>query len=1360
MKHTVLKLLTFVMACLIAMPLLFAVAGDQPIRQTVYISDNGNGDGSSPASPLGNGAGYENGSNSAYKESALYRAFELVKETGGKIVLCGTVTLSAGHTGNVPANASSDMNLPKMDERYSVTITSVDPTDDTDFRVKNGAKLVLNRAACPINLHFSASVLIENLTIATIVDSASAFASCKKGAVIGANCYPLTLGDGILCTVSDAASGNELAPTAENASAFPFIVGSNRYANMTGDTDLTIRSGTYYRVNGADYGIGSTGYGNLNGNVSLTIAGGTFLDRITGTSTGAESLVSGDISIRIEGGTFYQTICGCGPKGFAEGSKLYVNVSGGDFTKLPADRLGFFTTNGNSAIAPPSSSVISFQDYPAAEYTAKILNGVTQPDSTTRPLFAIASESASLGFKQVYAPGEERVIFVRDGGKGDGSSASSPLAVTTGIVEPAGGVKSGSNIFMPIYTETPLYQAFYELKDTGGTIVICGEINLHKDIVQDTATGSRNYVLPTHGDRKITVTSVWDGVDYRLTNGARIILERPSQLVMGGETEWTNMKLVTKGTGRIITCSGYKTVFSEGVICEPYDASNASYADHYPTIVGGERYKIEEYDTDLTVLSGTFNQVCGGSYNMNSFNGDRDLPRGSLTGDTHLTIGGTTVVKNAVYGTSNNASSPSADKTPWQKGNVYITVNGGSISTIYGAGSGRFANETAEVYIKVTDIANLNCAIHPCAPSTLNNPPAKTLLDLSVFKKDSTKLLTNTGFTNILPPTNAIRSVSLATSPDKTTYFEGDAFDISGMKLSFALKNGKTVSLACDPCHADLFTLPALTAGKTSARLWFNGFYNIDIPVTVIDRPALTCLGAQIKTANSTAQGLRFIASIDMSHAIKPDSYGFLVLPSEALHYAEELRPDRIGGAYRIDATDTFLRQEMNDPAFDAQYNTPSKRIFAGTFDEIDIEHFASSFTAVAYMSFRYGGEEHTVYSAPIERSVYEVAKAAYASAKEDADDRAWLKLNIIDRVESGAVNSVSESRSAAMRQKVVDYMWEMADVAWTPSITINYSGRLSYSTPAYEAGKTYYGLPYNSANGNAAAFSSLLKNGTLPAGVDTDWYHLPGNSCSTSILLAYHYAFNQLSREVGASNMIPVYNIGFDQVGSYGQPKYITHTGAIREASGATKEEQLQTLYKAYELLQPGDAIVQRWNTSAGEYLAHSRLIVGYPEVVRNADGTINGKESKLVTLEQSSSISQNRGHSTTWPHHRYTFESLAVGNSYVPITVNDMKTGFSDPVWCTIRSFNTADNIASGIRGNIESNYQIESVTLDIRSGDASISAVTVHPTFSKFCFLEEYSALETTLSALPKGSYTVVISAEVCGEPYELTRIDFSK
>lgn len=1351
---------------------LFSVSGltFTPVINAVYISDAGTGDGSSPGSPLGNASAYyltgtQEQRNNAYKYSALYLALDMLKNTGGKIVVCGNVTIQAGHTGNIPAESSSDFNLPELAGRLNVTITSVDPYDDTDYRVSENASLIFDRALCPVNMHVNSNTLFENINILTYIDSSSTFSSAKRGIVIGGKCFSLTMGDGLSLKVFDKGISEYISPLRENSVYFPSVAGSSRYANMTGNTDITINSGTYYRICGADFGIGVVNYGALDGNTNITINGGLFLGNVVAAGGGSQSSVTKDSFVTINGGKFLTSINGCSSFGFSPSSSLYISVKGGDFSDQPPNRLVFFATNGDTSVTPPLNAIISFNDYPKEDYNSKILNGVLQSDSTTRPVFCTRSESPSLGFSTVYAPERENVIFICDGGQGDGSSASSPLKIDNTFSSHFGSSSDG--LYTPqIYMDTEFYQAFFKLKDTGGTIVVCGEINLHKDIIEGTATGSRNFSLPFNGGNKITITSVWDGVDYRSSSNARIIIETPTQISLGGETEWNNIKLVSNGSGRIISCNGYNTLFSDGIICETYNPVYASNAGYYISLVAGERYSYAETDTNITVLSGKYNYICGGSYGTNTIS-PMNIAYGTLTGDTHLTFGGNAVCLGGIYGSSplaGAAGNPSS--APSVAGDVYITINGGTASYIYGSGGGRFKYPNSEVYIKITNPLTTQCTVAPTSANTANFAPERSILDLSEYPENPHNINFGSSFSDVIPPSSRITDVSIITSPSRAQYFSEDEFDFGGTRVSATYLAGitgtipTTVYFSYHPQYTHFTVSEALNPSITSVNILYGGRVAGTHSVQVASRPELEILGAQIKTADMMSQGLRFVASVQKGLSLTPTAYGFLVLPSDVLKYDGELRIDRISGAYNIDATGTYLRSELGDDYYDSIYNGSDFMIFSGVFENISVENYSTEYTAVSYIKYSHNGTEYVSYSKPIRRSVYSVALAVANSEQESVSSKEWMRINIIDRVESNAKNPISERRSLELRQGAVEYMRQMGYVQWSTPVTIDYGGQLTYGTPTYQANTIYHGLPYNGANGNYEAFSALLVNDVLTTD-NTGWRFLPGNSCSTSIAIAYNNVINSISRDVGAAKMIPIFNYGYEMVGSYAQPSLVTTTKYIFEQGGEDENARRQVMYQAYSSLLPGDIVISRWNREQNEMLAHSRMVVGYPNIVLNQDGTINGAASTIRIIEQTSALKESTGRNTTWLDIDYTFDSLASGTVYIPVGSPQLRSGFAEIPYCTVRKFNSPADITSGIKGILKSNYniyQIDYKIIDLSGG--IVKSGSIYPNFTNTYTLNENAEINSAISSLQSGGYSFKLSAKYNGGIYELLDISFSK
>ena len=84
-------------------------------------------------------------------------------------------------------------------------------------------------------------------------------------------------------------------------------------------------------------------------------------------------------------------------------------------------------------------------------------------------------------------PRSPHAVYVSDGGTGDGSSAASPLS-------------SFAN-------------AFKALKDTGGYIVICGQVTVSTSKLKTAACAS-----------PVTITSCYGGVDYR-ASGAKLTVK-------------------------------------------------------------------------------------------------------------------------------------------------------------------------------------------------------------------------------------------------------------------------------------------------------------------------------------------------------------------------------------------------------------------------------------------------------------------------------------------------------------------------------------------------------------------------------------------------------------------------------------------------------------------------------------------------------------------------------------------------------------------------------------------------------------------------------------------------------------------
>lgn len=213
----------------------------------------------------------------------------------------------------------------------------------------------------------------------------------------------------------------------------------------------------------------------------------------------------------------------------------------------------------------------------------------------------------------------------------------------------------------------------YKTLAGGGTLVICGETTLK-------AVGDKGAFINQYNTGKITITSVYDGVDYRKTNNAKLIFK--VNFYCGGETEFNQIHLVNQKSYGGIYANVNKLVIGDDVECSYV----ASVTTTYPSIQGGTNLDIEITDAekkqtaDLTINSGTWQRVRGGS-----------AAGGYNTFDIRLTINGGEFCEKLTLLSANS-----------HVGNVDATINGGTfLAGIYGATVEK-VEQTVESNIKLT----------------------------------------------------------------------------------------------------------------------------------------------------------------------------------------------------------------------------------------------------------------------------------------------------------------------------------------------------------------------------------------------------------------------------------------------------------------------------------------------------------------------------------------------------------------------------------------------------------------------------------------------------------------------------------
>ena len=203
----------------------------------------------------------------------------------------------------------------------------------------------------------------------------------------------------------------------------------------------------------------------------------------------------------------------------------------------------------------------------------------------------------------------EKVVFLADGKEGSGMSVNSPAS--------------------------SLDAAYAVVGESGGTIVICAPFTVASAFNTSTNNG------------KVTITSVYDGVDYAKTSGAKMIFS--ANFYCGGDTEFNNITLKSNDNYRTIYANCHELILGENITSE-MDSTNT-----YLSVMGGNQGKLTDMSTNVTFNSGIWQRVRGGT-----------AADGSTNTSVKLTINGGEFKEMVTLGASAS-----------HEGSIDVTINGG-----------------------------------------------------------------------------------------------------------------------------------------------------------------------------------------------------------------------------------------------------------------------------------------------------------------------------------------------------------------------------------------------------------------------------------------------------------------------------------------------------------------------------------------------------------------------------------------------------------------------------------------------------------------------------------------------------------
>ena len=938
------------------------------------------------------------------------------------------------------------------------------------------------------------------------------------------------------------------------------------------------------------------------------------------------------------------------------------------------------------------------------------------------------------------------VVFIADGGTGDGNSPDSPLAVL-----PSGNASPIYNGKPCYYYDSVLYQAAAKLYGSGGTIVIVGDVFLSQEISRYFSDLAMDYPLPWLGGGRITITSRYDGVDYREENGARLILQSSVSLSSNNPISFENVDICTIGVGNgngtnvMLFGCGFPLIVGEGVNCIPLSADFTPMAepstDCFPSLVGGQLIDTVSSCCSVEVHSGSYFSICGGSAGIDSTN------YGTVLGDCRMLLADETTVYSSVSGTS-------LDGKALVYGDVDITVTGGQyygklmMCSKGGMGSsasrGRLTVSGGNFGGKYKFLAS--------AGKTAGYPLAETFFDCTECEEDVAARAS--GFSSVACKANELSDPVLDLSAVKTDYYAGETADLSGIRLSgkvgedevstglnslfsFTMKNGSAL-------------IPGRTrlgSGSCKLSVSYGDLKLGTLKLEVKDCPAVEILGATL-VPDAEKQSLGFLIGVEDRKVSGLDilGTGICVMPEGCLLSEAELTDGSFAGAERIAAAalpDGLYREAEGTGAI----------VSHAAVEDIPVEEYDLLYSAAAYLTFSDKTGEHTVYSPVYTASVYSVALNAVSSSASEP-----FLAEIVRKTEAGEHGTKDEAAAQEKADAAVAYMAAMGSQKWVSPADINFAGAVSWTGALrYEKGVTYTGLPYLAgSNGvdNLESFLETLDDDGVYTG-SVDWYTMHGNNCTSAgfqsvARVSNHYAYYQRL-------MDPIINIfpltdgpdaPFCKVGDY-EVRYTDLLSTV-----VAGREDPAVMFDAYSKVHPGDYLYCYWD-GGGELLAHLRLISGV-HTVYNENGTVNGLESYITVDEQTSTVDV-AAHSNWGVDRAFSFASLNSGG-YLPIRDMAFETGYFETPCVYVRNANNAENVGSGLSGMIRSNYDITNVRLQILKSD---SGECVFEDSEVLYFTRAFSVAsfdpKNTLAGLGSG-YEYILTVTSAGTERELVRFTF--
>ena len=303
----------------------------------------------------------------------------------------------------------------------------------------------------------------------------------------------------------------------------------------------------------------------------------------------------------------------------------------------------------------------------------------------------------------------------------------------------------------------------------------------------------------------------------------------------------------------------------------------------------------------------------------------------------------------------------------------------------------------------------------------------------------------------------------------------------------------------------------------------------------------------------------------------------------------------------------------------------------------------------------------------------------------------------------------------------------------------------------SFDKGTTYGGLPYTGAGSSLYVFMDYVDEATglLDASITKRVSVLLGNHCCASVYWAWSrvsssITFTHTQVVVPSKGVIPLGPYTFDpSIDSY---KNLT-TETICKNNGE------QTMYESYAKLLLADGIVVNNQGDPNSKGNHVRMVAELPHVERNADGTIDGKNSYVICVEQDEVLrpyTLENGLELVCEGHvdsKYTFAQL-FEKGYLPFTIQE----FLDPSAVQKAEAHLSADVGASLTTrelsglSVEANYALAKLVIKVTEENGNVLDFS-GPVTGVANFTTDMGPRVATMERqLKKGSYEIEIGALV--------------